>query len=147
MGGFTSIKLIDCSEDNIKKQNELLKENGVCRKYRFYSEEDIQFEYNAFVKNVGSFPDHLFPKDKIKSYEDFKKYWSPEALGEIFVPYNGMLKFDCYFNRTSKRAMNKIAGYLLCNFSQIKSVDGSYSTFVERSGWGKARQKELMTLD
>ena len=25
-------------------------------------------------------------KDKINSLDDFKKYWSPEALGENFVP-------------------------------------------------------------
>lgn len=147
MGGFTAIRLNDCSEDNIKKQNEQLKKFGVAKHYRFYSEEFVKEEYEYYLKRQGNFPEHLFPRDKINSYQDFKKYWSPEALGEVFVPKFGTLKFDCYSGRTSKRAMHNIARYLLNNISQIKSTDGSFSTFVERSGYCAKTQKILFELD
>ena len=132
MGGFTAIYLKDTSEENIMKQNELLRHYGVAKKYGFYSEKDIQFEYDGFCIGTGVFPEHLFPKDKIKSYNDFKRYWSPKALGECFVPYVGSLTFDCYFGRTSKRAMRGIGKYLADNYHEIKSMDGSFETFFER---------------
>ena len=147
MGGFTKIVLRDCSQVNIDSQNNKLKKLKVAKQYRFYSEKDVQIEYEFFKKEDGYFPENQFPREKIKSYKDFTKYWSTEALGEVFVPKIGTLTFDCYFGRTSKRAMKVIASYLMCNLSQIKEVDGSYSTFVERCGWGKARQAELMELD
>jgi len=148
MGGFTTIKLKNCSETNIKKQNQALEQFGVARKYRFYSEAEIRLEYAYFRKGKGNFPPHLFPIDRYTAtYAQFRKYWSTEALGEAFVPYNGSLNFDSYFGRTSKRAMHNLATYLLCNLSQIKSVDGSFSTFVERCGYGKQAQAELLELD
>ena len=147
MGGFTQIRLRHTSEEVVARENKELRECGVARRYRFYSEADIRFEYEGFVTGDGVFPPHLFPKDKIKNYADFKRYWSSEALGEVFVPKNGTLNFDCYFGRTSKRAMHNLAKYLLCNQSKIKSVNGSFSTFVERCGYGKKAQAELMTLD
>ena len=147
MGGFTAIRLHNCSEENIKKQNEQLKECKVAKRYRFYSENDVKKEYEYYKKGDGNYPEHLFPKDKIRSYNDFKKYWSAEALGEVFVPKFGTLTFDCYFGRTSKRAMHNMAKYLLTNLSQIKSVSGSFSTFVERSGYCEKTQKELLVLD
>jgi hypothetical protein len=147
MGGFTQIRLHDCSEKNIAKQNKQLKEYKVARRYRFYSQKDVAEEYRYYLKGDGNYPDHLFPKHLIKNFNDFKRYWSPEALGEVFVPKFGTMNFDCYFGRTSKRAMHNIAKYLLCNSSKVKSVEGSYSTFVERCGYGKKAQAELMTLD
>lgn len=116
------------------------------KKYRFYSEDDIKLEYDSFKKGKGVFPERLFPRDKIKSYDDFKRYWSPKKLGVVFVPEIGMLTFDCYFGRTSKRAMHNIARYLLMNIDKIESVSGSYSTFVERCGYSEKKQKILLTL-
>ena len=132
MGGLTTIYLKNTSEKNIKKQNELLKLHNVSKKYRFESEEDTIFEYEGFVKGKGHFPEHLFPKDKINSLSDFKKYWNHKALGQVFVAQIGSFNFDCYFGRTSKRAMNNISKYLEENVEEIKSVSGSFSTFVER---------------
>jgi len=85
MGGFTTIRLKDNSQANIDLHNQKLREFNLAKKYSFYSIEDIEFEYEAFVKGNGVFPDHLFPKDKINSFNDFKKYWSTEALGESFL--------------------------------------------------------------
>lgn len=147
MGGFTLIRLKNCSNENIKEQNKKLAECKVAKRYRFYSEDDVKLEYEYYKKGDGNFPEHLFPKDKINSYTDFKKYWSSEALGEVFVPNFGTLTFDCYFGRTSKRAMHNIAMYLRLNYSQIKETNGSYSTFVERCGYSEKTQKELMQLD
>jgi hypothetical protein len=132
MGGFTTIKLKDCSEQNIAANNARMELTKVPKKYRFYSENDIIFEYEAFKAGIGVFRDDLFPKDKIKSLDDFKKYWNPKAVGLCFVPEIGMLTFDCYFGRTSKRAMRKLALYLVDNYKEIESVSGSFSTFMER---------------
>ena len=132
MGGFTSIKLIDCSQENIDAQNEMLKEYGVNKHYRFYSEKDIQEEYQYYLKKDGVYPEHSFPSDKINSYEDFKRYWNPKAVGECFVPYVGSLNFDCYFGRTSKRAMRRLGMYVSNLNHLIKQIDGSATTFMER---------------
>lgn len=147
MGGFTEIRLKDCSQENIDEQNKKLEELKAPKWCRFYSEKDIEFEYDAFINGVGEFPEHLFPRHKINSYEDFKKYWSPQALGEVFVPYFGTLTFDCYFGRTSKRVMNIIGKYLVENSDQINFVEGSFSTFVERSGLSKKDQEYIIILD
>ena len=133
MGGFTEIHLKNTTEANIKVQNKKLKKFWVPSKYRFYSETDIKNEYKWFVAGKGAFPDHLFPKDKINSYEDFKKYWSPSAIGSSFCPYIGSLTFDCYFGRTSDEDMRSIADYLLKNHKEIKLVEGSFTTFMEKS--------------
>ena len=132
MGGFTEIHLKNTSEENIKEQNRKLKSFGVPAKYRFYSETDIKKEYKCFIKGEGAFPEHLFPKNEINSYEDFKKYWNPSAIGSTFCPYAGSLTFDCYFGRTSDKDMRGIANYLLQNHNEIKSADGSFDTFMSK---------------
>lgn len=147
MGGFTKIRLSDISQENIDKHNQMLKDLKAPKWCRFYSEKDVKFEYEGFVNGEGEFPEHLFPRDKINSYEDFKRYWSPEALGEVFVPKFGTLTFDCYFGRTSKRAMNIIGKYLVENCMDVEEVGGSYSTFVERSGLSKKDKEYILILD
>jgi len=131
MGGFTVIYLKDRSEENIRKHNKLLKQYKVAKKIHFYSMENVQFEYDSFMKGLGVFPDQLFPKDKINTLEDFCKYWSPVAVGEVFVPYNGSMTFDCYYGRTSKRAMRNIGKYIYDNYKDILAVYGSFNTFME----------------
>lgn len=139
MGGFTTIQLEDTTQLNIDTQNARLEICGVPKRYRFYSERDVIFEYEYFKAGKGEFREELFPKDKINSLEDFKRYWSPQALGEIFVPHCGMLTFDCYFGRTSKTAMKALGRYIsdIDNIKEIKSVGGSFSTFIERAGLSK----------
>jgi hypothetical protein len=132
MGGFTKIQLRDTSRENIDAQNARLELAGVPKKYRFYSEADVIFEYESFKQYDGVFPEQQFPREKIRSLEDFKRYWSAEALGEIFVPPIGALIFDCYFGRTSQRAMQGIARYVAENHREIEKVGGSFETFVER---------------
>jgi len=132
MGGFTQIKLKDTSNKNIKHQNSLLREYGVKKSLTFYSIDDVKFEYESFTKGLGTFPNHMFPKDKINSFNDFKKYWNSEALGEVFCPKFGSLVFDCYFGRTSKNAMRKLGKYLAANHQHIKQAEGSFTTFMER---------------
>jgi len=141
MGGFTQIKLKDVSIQNIEKQNAILDIHKVPKKYRFKSLETVQIiEYEYFKRGLGTFHESQFPKDKIKSLADFKKYWNPKAIGEIFCAYSGTLQFDCYFGRTSKSAMRKIGKYLAENINEIREVDGSFSTFLER-GTTKAEVK------
>jgi hypothetical protein len=140
MGGLTKVFLKDISRGNIDKHNARLELNKVPKKYRYYSEQDIRLEYEAFLIGDGVFEERFFPKDKINSLEDFKKYWSPEALGEVFVPHVGTLQFDCYFGRTSKRAMRNIGRYLVDNVHHIEKVSGSFSTFCER-GMTKLEQE------
>jgi hypothetical protein len=132
MGGFTEFFLRDRTEENIEKQNKILRDYKVPRKFKFYSDEDVKTEYEYFKKKDGNYPEHLFPRDKINSYEDFKKYWSPEALGSCFVPHKGSMSLDCYFGRTSKRAMRNIGRYLAENHREIEKMAGSYDTFMER---------------
>lgn len=144
MGGFTKIQLKDCSQENIDLQNEKLTEIGLRKDIHFYSENDIKEEYEFYKKDDGYFPTYQFPSEKINSYEDFKFYWT--RVGEPFVPPIGALTFDCYFNRTSQRAMNKIAKYLLNNREQIAEVDGSFLTFVKRTSISQKRKNSLKTL-
>jgi len=132
MGGFTVVYLKDRSEANIAKHNKLLAEYNVPKKYRFYSLDDVIFEYESFKANKGVFPPEQFPKDKIKSLDDFQRYWNPRALGEVFAPFTGSLSFDCYFGRTSKRAMRNIGKYIADNWRDIYAVSGSFDTFMER---------------
>lgn len=152
MGGFTQIFLRDCSQQNIDAQNQILDDLKVPKRYRFYSEKDVKEEYEYFIRKEGVFPEHLFPSDKIHSYADFTKYWSTKALGSVFAPPFGSLQFDCYFGRTSNRAMHLIARYLLEAFylgeSRIKNAEGSYTTFVERCGYKtKTKQTILLSLE
>jgi len=145
MGGFTKLVLKDKSIENIRKHNELLSKAKVRKSIRFYSEDDVRLEYEAFLKNDGVFPEYQFPKDKINSYEDFTKYWSTEALGEIFVPKFGMLTFDCYFGRTSNNAMKCLKNYIVDAFllseyfldSPFEYAGGSWSTYLERCSASK----------
>jgi hypothetical protein len=151
MGGFTKIQLRDCSQENIDKCNQELREFGLRKDIHFYSEKDTRTEWEYYRDEPETrakyYPPHLFPQD-ISSYSEFKKYWSTSHLGEVFVPPVGALKFDCYFGRTSKRAMHAIARWLLLSLDEIKVVEGSYSTFVERCGYkAKTKQKLLMSLD
>lgn len=132
MGGFTQVFLKETNQANIDKHNAKLEVYGVPKKYRFYSEFDVRLEYEFFKVGEGEFPEDLFPRDEIKSFVDFKRYWSPSALGEVFVPHFGTLQFDCYFGRTSKRAMRAIGKYIADNHSDIDRVSGSFSTFMER---------------
>lgn len=148
MGGFTSIWLKDTSQKNIDEQNAELDALGVNKRYRFYSEENIREEWE-FYRNDPDRHVHYsqFPQD-ITSYETFKLWWSPKKWGTCFIPEVGMLTFDCYFGRTSSRAMHGIARYLLYATTPIKEVSGSYSTFVERCGYkAKTKQKVLMELE
>ena len=132
MGGFTSIKLKNASQSNCNKHNEILKQYGVPKKYRFYSPADVYQEYGYYLKGEGTYPEHLFPPDKINSFNDFTKYWSTAALGVVFVPEFGMLTFDCYFGRTSKKAMRAIGRYVADHWRDIAKTEGSFSTFMER---------------
>lgn len=145
MGGFTKIVLKDKSIENIRKHNELLAKAKVRKEIRFYSEDDVKLEYEAFLKGEGAFPEHSFPKDKIKSYKDFTNYWSTEALGEVFVPKFGSLTFDCYFGRTSNNAMKCLKNYIIDTLllreysmdSPFEYADGSWTTFLERCSASK----------
>ena len=132
MGGWTAIRLKDTSRHNIDVHNAKLETLKVNKKYRFYSEYDTIVEYEFFKIGVGAWDERFFPKDKIKSYNDFKKYWSSEALGEVFVPNMGTLTLDVYFGRTPKKTMRKIGKYFMQNIDAIKEVDGSSWTFFER---------------
>lgn len=145
MGGFTVIYLKKRDAETIASLNTKLAECGVAKKYRFYSEDNILLEYNAFLAKKGVFPEYQFPRDKIKSLTDFKQYWSPKAIGEIFIPYVGSLVFDCYFGRTSKRAMRNLSKFLTINHREILGVRGSFDTFMER-GMTKADQKFINEL-
>ena len=145
MGGFTKLVLKDKSIENIRKHNELLSKAKVRKGIRFYSEDDVRLEYDAFLNNQGVFPEHSFPKDKIKTYNDFTKYWSSEALGEVFVPKFGTLTFDCYFGRTSDNAMKCLKNYIVDTLllneyfldSPFEYASGSWSTYLERCSASK----------
>lgn len=145
MGGFTQLKLKDTSEENIAKHNKMLDAAKVRKGIRFYSEDNVKKEYEAFVKGEGAFPENQFPKDKIKSYRDFKRYWNPKAIGEVFCPPFGALQFDCYFSRTSKRAMKNIKNYIVNAIMSQENIfdtpfdyaDGSWTTFLERCSASK----------
>lgn len=141
MGGFTAVYLKDTSEENITKQNEILKSYGVAKMYRFYSIKDVEFEYSSFLKNEGDFPEHQFDRAKIKTFKDFKKVWC--SLPEIFVPKIGSITFDCYFGRTSKRAMRNMGKYFANHINQINYVYGSFTTFMER-GMTKKQQQVMV---
>jgi hypothetical protein len=145
MGGWTKLQLKDTSEENIAKHNQMLVSAGVIKKYRFYSEEDVLNEFVYFKRGEGAFPENQFPKDKIKSFNDFKKHWNTKALGEVFCPPFGSLTFDCYYSRTSKRAMCNMKNYIINalllpeNFmnTPFSYAEGSWSTFLERCGASK----------
>lgn len=132
MGGFAQVYLRDRSAEGIAKANQSLAEAGLRKALRFYSEDDVRLEYDYFARGEGYFPADQFPKDKIKSFEDFKKYWNPQALGDVFCPPFGVLQFDCYFGRTSKRAMRIMGRWIADNHRLIEKTSGSFTTFMER---------------
>lgn len=132
MGGWTAIRLKDTSRNNIDVHNAKLETFKVPKKYRFYSEKDIITEYEYFKIGVGAWDERFFPKDKILSYNDFKKYWSTKALGETFVPPFGTLTCDVYYQRMSMKAKRALGRYFMANIDAIKEVDGSTKTFFER---------------
>lgn len=132
MGGMTYLYLKDTTEQNIARHNAKLEVLGVPKKYRFYSRNDVILEYEYFLAQKGSYPEHLFPKNKINSFEDFQKFWNTKNLGECFVPKFGSLLLDVYFGRTSKRSMRLIARHFVDNIEEFDSVNGSFSTFLER---------------
>ena len=65
MGGFTEVYLRDKSKENIAKHNAKLKEYGVRKSLRFYSEDDIQFEFDGFKDSIHKettlFSNTLYP--------------------------------------------------------------------------------------
>lgn len=152
MGGFTKIQLLDTSEENIQLHNELLAKHKVKKCFRFYSVKDIEFEYEAFKNGEGNFPEHLFPRDEIKCFKSFRKYWSPEAIGDVFCPPIGALTFDACYGRTSNNAMRCIKNYLIDVMTTIDIgflkevwvVSGSFSVFMERCSASKIN-KELLS--
>lgn len=145
MGGFTQLKLKDTSKENIAKHNKMLDVAKVRKAIRFYSEDDVKLEYDCFVRGVGTFPENQFPKDKIKSYNDFTKYWNPKTLGEVFCPPFGTLQFDCYFGRTTNNTMKCIKNYIIDTLLLFENsgktpfdcAEGSWSTFLERCSASK----------
>ena len=132
MGGFTKVFLKDKRIENIKAQNEELKKLELSKDYHFYSEDDILLEYEAFKNSDGVFPEHLFPKAKIKSYNDFIKFWNTKSLGEMFCPHFGSLTFDCYFGRMSDEDMAKVGKFIAKNVDIFEKAYGSFTTFMER---------------
>jgi hypothetical protein len=146
MGGFTAIYLKDKSQENIDRQNQHLDDLRVPKAYRFYSEKDIEEEYQYYLAGDGVYKECFFPPDKINSLEDFKRYWSPAALGEVFVPHVGSLTLDCYFGRTSEYAMHGIMRWvLLFGEDEAITTSGSYSTLVERSGYYSKTKLAILT--
>jgi hypothetical protein len=132
MGGFTQCFLKDKTQKNIDLHNEKLRTSKVARKYRFYSENDTIYQYECYLSGKGVFSEYDFPKSEIHSYIDFKKYWSTEVLGDVFVPPYGTLQFDCYFGRMSENAMRKMGKYIAENITSFENFDGSFETFMER---------------
>jgi len=153
MGGFTKVMLKDTSHDNIARHNARLEIAGVPRQYRFTDTTNALVEYEWYLAHVNgdpnpkarqaNYPEHQFPRDKIKSFEDFCKCWHPQVCGETFVPPPGALTFDCYFGRTSRKAMRAIGKYLMANVEAIATVAGSFQTFMER-GMTIAEREEFM---
>lgn len=149
MGGFTALYLKDKSQENIDRQNQHLDSLRVPKAYRFYGEKNVEEEYQYYLAGDGVYKECFFPPDQINSLEDFKRFWSPAALGEVFVPHAGALNFDCYFGRTSDYAMHGIARWVvLFGEDEAITTSGSYSTFVERSGYkAKTKQHTMMKFD
>lgn len=143
MGGFTKIVLEDTSEDNIIRANCLLDMYKVSKNYRFYSKHDVKVEYHHYCIGNGEYPENLFPSKQIHSFEDFTKFWNHNKI-PYFVPDFGVLTFDCYFSRTPKIQMKRIANFLLDHPTLIRNVGGSFETFVERCGKYSHLKKQLL---
>ena len=130
-----TITLKDKGTENCAVHNMILKYDYKCAKYlQFNSVAHTKFEYEGFKRGVGVFPEHVFNRDEIQTFEDFEKVWNPDCVGEIFVPRYGTGKFDCYFGRTPNATMGNIAKYLFEFSDDIESVSGiSTDTFLERA--------------
>ena len=144
MGGFTKIVLKKKDTHNVDIMNIRMDLLKIPKKLRFYSGRDIRFEYEAFKLGLGVFPEYQFPKDKINNFEQFQKYWSTEALGDVFVPKKGNLTLDSYFGRTSDYAMKKVLNFICDNLDEIESVGGSFGTMVEKVA---SKKQEQLLLD
>lgn len=145
MGGFTTIYLKDNGQENIDLQNKRLDDLGLKQNIRFYSQNDTLLEYEFWRDNPEKHSTNYqpsFPHNKIKTYEDFKRIWSAEYYGEVFIPYIGSLSIDCYFSRSSKRTMSILARYIYLYASELKGYSGSFDTFLERGASGK-RSKSI----
>lgn len=136
MGGFTKIKLEDTSEISIRSNNSELAGLGVPKKYRFYSELNVRKEFEYFKRGEGNFPKYIF--EGISTYQAFKRKWLEWTDYSI-----GALHFDCYYGRTSQRAMRLIGKFVYRNQQSIKSVSGSFDTFIERG----MTEKEIKNLN
>lgn len=140
MGGWTKVTLKDTSEESVVCHNARLDIFGVPKKYRFQSNHHAVTEYEWYLakrddpKIDATYPEHMFPPNKICSFEDFLKFWGPSKCGECFVPPPGSLTFDCCFGRTSRAAMRAIGRYLIANMEEIdrRRILGSFHTFMER---------------
>lgn len=132
MGGHTTIKLKTTTASNIAKCNEGLRKAGVAKKYGFYSEEDRVKDWEDF-RDYPHLYSEFFRSLPIRSYEDFKRHWTAEVIGEAFAPSIGTLVIDCYFGRASQRAMTNLVKWVVTNADKIKSVSGSFGTLVEKS--------------
>lgn len=146
MGGFTAIYLKDRSQENIDRQNQHLDDLRVPKSFRFYSEKNTEKHYQHYLAGNGEFKECFFPPDKINSLEDFKRYWSPEALGTVFVPHVGSMNFDCYFGRMSDYAMHGVMRWvLLFGEDEAITTSGSYGTLVQKSGYSSRTKLAILT--
>jgi hypothetical protein len=155
MGGWTKVMLKDTSRDNIDRHNARLEIFGVPKQYRYQHHGNVVEEYEWYLAHVSEpdhpnskvreavYPEHMYPRDQINSFADFCKFWNPEAVGASLVPPNGALTFDCYYSRMSRRAMRAVAKYLLANVAEIASVEGSFSTFMEKGMTASQRAEFL----
>ena len=143
MAGFTQIILKDKSEQHIIDCNCVLNREGVAKAYHFYTMNDARVEYGHFKIGNGVYPEHLFPREKIKSFPEFLNYWNPKSCGHFINPF-GALSFDCYFARNPFIQMKGISDFLVDNYSLIEQAKGSFETFVERCGKSKEIQKFLL---
>jgi len=141
MGGFTTVYLKDTSD--IQKHNKLLADYGVRKSIRFWSQDNLREEFKFWMQcqskgrkeQLKYYPEWIVNKYGflVITFDDFIKYiFSPDVMGETFVPKVGSLGFDCYFGRTSKRAMRNLGRYIVDNYRDIKKVRGSFETFMER---------------
>lgn len=129
-----TITLKDKSTENCAVHNMILKHDYKCEKYlTFNSVAHTKFEYEGFKRGFGVYPEHIFKRDEIETFEDFEKFWSPDCIGEVFVPHYGSGNFDCYFGRTPNGTMGRIAKYLFDFSNDIESISGSTETFLERA--------------
>ncbi len=140
MGGWTEIRLRDKSERNIERLNALLDRAKIAKKFRFYSIKDVEFEYSSFVAGKGVFPEDMFPRHLINSFKDFREYWNPKKQPLWCRPF-GSLTLDCYYGRTSERAMFGIGKFIIDNLDEIEEASGEFGTYIERGMTPRQQEK------